>query len=144
MKDNFNQASFIAIQDIQLQTALDRGTTRAVNGRLTAMDETTDAQALRQQGARARERALNRLPELLEQLEANVISNGGHVLWARDAAEANQIVVLLRDRKTRQIVAHRLSAHPEAERLLDALRTREFWLARGEDFADDEGEAAES
>ena len=93
MKDNFNQASFIAIQDIQLQTALDRGTTRAVNGRLTAMGETTDAQALRQQGARARERALNKLPELLEQLEANVISNGGHVLWARDAAEANQIVV---------------------------------------------------
>ena len=92
MKDNFNQDSFIALHDIQLQTALDRGTTRAVNGRIGAMAETIDAPALRQQGARARERALNRLPELLEQLEANVISNGGHVLWARDGAEANKLI----------------------------------------------------
>jgi L-lactate dehydrogenase complex protein LldF len=32
-------------------------------------------------------------PELLEQLEANVIARGGVVHWARDAAEANQIVL---------------------------------------------------
>lgn len=95
MKDNFKSASVVAIHDIQLQTALDRGTTRAVNGRLTAMGETTDAQVLRQQAARVRERALNRLPELLEQLEANVIKRGGKVLWARDGAEANDLVLNL-------------------------------------------------
>lgn len=59
------------------------------------MGETTDAQVLRQQAARVRERALNRLPELLEQLEANVIKRGGKVLWARDGAEANDLVLNL-------------------------------------------------
>lgn len=67
-----------------------------------------------------------------------------HSPFMVDAFEANQIVVLLRDRRTKQIVAHRLSEHPEADRLLDALRTGEFWLARGEQFEDSEGEAAES
>lgn len=95
MSDSFKSASIVALHDIQLQTALDRGTTRAVNGRLAAMGETTDAQLLRQQAARARERALNRLPELLEQLEANVIKRGGKVLWARDGAEANDLVLNL-------------------------------------------------
>ncbi len=95
MNDSFKADSIIALKDIQLQTALDRGTTRAVNGRLTAMGETTDAQLLRQQAARVRERALNRLPELLEQLEANVIKRGGKVLWARDGAEANDLVLNL-------------------------------------------------
>jgi L-lactate dehydrogenase complex protein LldF len=36
-----------------------------------------------------------RLPELLEQLEANVTARGGVVHWARDALEANDIVVSL-------------------------------------------------
>ncbi len=124
MKDSFKSATIIALDDIQLQTALDRGTTRAVNGRINAMSETTDAQALRQQAARARERALNKLPELLEQLEANVIKHGGKVLWARDAKEANDLVLSLchehsikRVTKAKSMVAeeidlaHHLEAH---------------------------------
>lgn len=95
MKDHFSQSAYVALHDIQLQTALDRGTTRAVNGRIAAMAETTDAQALRRQAAHARERALNKLPELLEKLEANVIKNGGQVLWAQDGAEANQLILAL-------------------------------------------------
>ena len=34
----------------------------------------------------------SRLPELLEQFEANVTARGGIVHWARDAAEANRII----------------------------------------------------
>ncbi|MCS7056568.1 MAG: LutB/LldF family L-lactate oxidation iron-sulfur protein [Thermoflexales bacterium] len=92
-RDRFFHSVTIALNDIQLQTALDRGTTRGVNARIAAMGETTDAAALRHQARLARERALNRLPDLLEQLERNVIANGGHVLWARDAAELNAIVL---------------------------------------------------
>lgn len=91
----FTHSAVVALADIQLQTALDRGTTRGVNNRIAAMGETTDAAALRHQARLARERALNRLPELLELLERNVTANGGHVLWARDAAELNQIVLEL-------------------------------------------------
>jgi L-lactate dehydrogenase complex protein LldF len=92
-KHAFSNAAFVALKDIQLQTALDRGMTRAVNGRVAAMAETSDAPALRQQARRARLDALARLPELLEQFEAAVIANGGHVLWAEDAAEANALLV---------------------------------------------------
>jgi L-lactate dehydrogenase complex protein LldF len=95
MATQFKQAATIAIQDIQLQTALDRGTTRAVTGRQTAMGETADAAVLRGQAREARLRALNRLPDLLEQLERNVSAAGGKVLWARDAAEANQLILEL-------------------------------------------------
>jgi L-lactate dehydrogenase complex protein LldF len=88
----FKQSTVIALQDIGLQTALDRGTTRAVNGRISAMGETTDSPMLRQQARAARLRALNRLPELLEELERNVTANGGEVVWARDGAEANALI----------------------------------------------------
>jgi L-lactate dehydrogenase complex protein LldF len=92
---NFTQSAIVALNDIQLQTALDRGTTRGVNARESAMAETTDSAALRHQGRLARERALNQLPDLLEQLERNVAANGGNVLWARDAKEANQLILEL-------------------------------------------------
>ncbi|MEP7286997.1 MAG: LutB/LldF family L-lactate oxidation iron-sulfur protein [Chloroflexota bacterium] len=91
--NGFIQSATIAIQDITLQTALDRGTTRAVNNRVTAMAETTDAAALRQQGRAARLRALRRLPDLLEQLEEKLTARGITVLWATDGDECNAHVV---------------------------------------------------
>ena len=45
-KPAFSNAAFGALKDIQLQTALDGGMTRAVNGRVAAMGETSDAPAL--------------------------------------------------------------------------------------------------
>ena len=101
---NFTKSAVIALKDIQLQTALDRGTTRGVNGRIAAMGETTDADALRRQGRLARERALNALPDLLEQLERNVVANGGKVLWARDGDEANQLILdLCKEHNVRRV-----------------------------------------
>jgi L-lactate dehydrogenase complex protein LldF len=91
--NDFVHSATIAIQDITLQTALDRGTGNSTRNRAVAMDETTDAQALRQQARGARLRALKNLPELLEQLEANLTARGVHVLWAADGAEANQHVL---------------------------------------------------
>ncbi|MBO9345438.1 MAG: iron-sulfur cluster-binding protein [Chloroflexi bacterium] len=103
--ESFEKIVDHALADRQLQVALDRGTTRGVNARLLAMSETTDAQALRHQARLARERALNQLPELLEQLERNIIANGGHVLWARDAAELNQhVLTICRQHNVRRVV----------------------------------------
>ncbi len=103
--DTFTRAVDRALADDQLQVALDRGTGRGVNARLLAMGETTDAQTLRRQARLARERALNRLPELLEQLERNVVANGGHVLWARDADELNQhLLTICRQHNVRRVV----------------------------------------
>jgi L-lactate dehydrogenase complex protein LldF len=91
--NQFSQHAVIALEDIQLQTALDRGTGNADGRRRTVMAEIDDPYALRMQGRGARLRALADLPDLLEQLERNITANGGHVLWAADAAEANQHVV---------------------------------------------------
>src|SRR5258706_12205364 len=86
----FVQSATVAIEDIQLQTALNRALGGADLRRLTAWDETTDAQALRQQSKNARLRGLHDLPELLETLETNLIAKGVHVLWAVDGDECNQ------------------------------------------------------
>jgi L-lactate dehydrogenase complex protein LldF len=90
--NQFNQHAVIALEDIQLGTALKRGTGNADGRRRQVMGE-VDAKDLRQQGRGAKLRALAELPDLLEQMERNVIKNGGHVLWATDAAEANQHVL---------------------------------------------------
>jgi L-lactate dehydrogenase complex protein LldF len=47
---------------------------------------------LREQGRAIKEAALSRLDELLLQFEAQVTANGGKVHWARDAAEARDVI----------------------------------------------------
>lgn len=91
--NDFKHNATIALQNATLQTALDRGTTNSVNSRIRAMAETTDAAALRQQARMARLRALNSLPDLLEQFETNIASRGVKVLWAENAAECNTLML---------------------------------------------------
>lgn len=91
--NQFNQQAVIALDDIQLQTALDRGTGNADSRRRNVMSELEHAQQLRQQGRGSRLRALHDLPDLLEQLEQNITTRGGHVLWASDGDEANRHIL---------------------------------------------------
>ncbi|MFN8530375.1 MAG: LutB/LldF family L-lactate oxidation iron-sulfur protein [Anaerolineae bacterium] len=91
--NQFSHSAVIALEDIHLQTALERGTGNSNSRRIGVMSELPHAQALRQQGRAARLRAMNELPELLEQVEANLTARGGHVLWAQNAEEANQHVI---------------------------------------------------
>ncbi|MGQ9909208.1 MAG: LutB/LldF family L-lactate oxidation iron-sulfur protein [Candidatus Flexifilum sp.] len=93
--NRFTDHAVIALEDIQLQTALDRGTGNADSRRRVAMGELPHAQALRQQGRGAKLRALHDLPELLEEFEANLTARGGHVLWAQDGAEVNAHVLAI-------------------------------------------------
>ena len=112
----FIDSSSIALHDGNLQTALDRGTTRAVNNRITAMAETTDASALRQQGRAARLRALQRLPELLDQLETNLTKRGVKVLWAEDAAACNRLVIeIAREHHVRKAIKGKSMATEETK-----------------------------
>ncbi|MBL8162851.1 MAG: iron-sulfur cluster-binding protein [Anaerolineae bacterium] len=91
--NRFNQQAIIALEDIQLKTALDRGTGNADGRRRQAFAELDDAYALRMQARGAKLRALADLPELLEKMEQQVTANGGHVLWASDGEEAKQHIV---------------------------------------------------
>src|SRR5258707_4573989 len=120
MKANaFIHNSTVALKDITLQTALDRATNRAVNGRIAAIGETTDAPALRQQARHARLRALHNLPDLLERLEANLTARGVTVLWAADGSECNQHVIdIARQHGVKKIIKSKSMATEETH--LDA------------------------
>ena len=81
-----------ALADTDLKTALDRATGQLAKRRLTAL-AAVNAEVMRAESRSVRERAIRRLPELLEELEGNLARNGCTVHWARDAAEANRAVV---------------------------------------------------
>ena len=59
------------------------------------MAEVPDWEALREAAAAIKDATLARLDEVLVELEASVEAAGGVVHWARDAAEANEIVTAL-------------------------------------------------
>ncbi|HTY29504.1 MAG TPA: LutB/LldF family L-lactate oxidation iron-sulfur protein [Mycobacterium sp.] len=73
--------------------------------RLAAVAECADWEELRTAGSALKSDVMARLPELLEELETNVVAHGGVVHWARDAAEANRIVAdLVRARGADEVV----------------------------------------
>ena len=71
-------------------------------------------QQLRQAGHDLRLHALTHLDHYLEQAEQAVTKAGGHVHWARDAAEANRIVLTIaRQRQARKVVKSKSMATEE-------------------------------
>ena len=91
----FPAAAHDALADTQLRRNLAHATSTIRAKRASVVAEVPDWEELREAGSATKAAALARLPELLEQLEANVTARGGVVHWARDAAEANAIVVSL-------------------------------------------------
>jgi L-lactate dehydrogenase complex protein LldF len=88
----FPEAARAALKDTQLRHNLGHATATIRNKRLAVVGEVEDWEQLRSAGSAIKTDVMARLPELLEQLEASVVARGGVVHWARDAAEANQIV----------------------------------------------------
>jgi L-lactate dehydrogenase complex protein LldF len=113
-----------ALADGQLRANLGRATATIRDKRLRAIGELPDWEALRLAGAAIKDDVLSRLPQLLEQLEANVTAAGGVVHWARDAAEANQIVTrIVQQHGAREVVKVKSMATQEIE--LNAALERE-------------------
>jgi L-lactate dehydrogenase complex protein LldF len=109
-----------ALNNPHLRTALNRSTIRLSNQRVAAL-AAVDGQRLRDQTRQMKEDVLRRLPDLLEQFEANVTANGGQVHWARDAAEANAIVLEIARRTNTQKVVKAKSMATEEIHLNHAL-----------------------
>jgi L-lactate dehydrogenase complex protein LldF len=89
----FEVAARAALEDDVTRANIRHATTTIRARRAAVVDETPDWEELRAAGEAIRERAVLRLDELLVQLEAAVVAAGGTVHWARDAAEANAVVV---------------------------------------------------
>ncbi len=92
---DFIPAAQTALSDPALQAAVKRATDTAAQKRLATMFWAGRAhgEALRQQAAQARRRALRDLPALLEQAEATMQANGMQVLWAADGDEVRRLVL---------------------------------------------------
>ncbi|HEY5853760.1 MAG TPA: LutB/LldF family L-lactate oxidation iron-sulfur protein [Aldersonia sp.] len=90
--ESFPRAARHALTDTQMRRNVGHATRTIRTKRLAAVSECDDWEQLRLAGSALKQDVMSRLPELLEQLEANVVARGGVVHWARDADEANRIV----------------------------------------------------
>ena len=93
--NQFIQAADEALVDPDIQKAVSYGTRLGFNKRIGAMYEfgQEHGEALRQRSAQIKRNVLANLPALLEEAEKNLLSNGFKVLWAKDADEANKLIL---------------------------------------------------
>jgi L-lactate dehydrogenase complex protein LldF len=112
----FPQAAEAALGDTQLRTNLAHATGTIRDKRARAVAELPDWEQLRRAAAAIKDDVLAGLPGYLVQLEESVTAAGGTVHWARDAAEANAIVVqIARAHDTREIVKVKSMATQEID-----------------------------
>ena len=91
----FEQAAKRTLADTQLRRNLGKATTTIREKRAAVVSELPDWEALRDAGAAIKAQVMAGLDGYLEELEAAVKKAGGQVHWARDAAEANQLITAL-------------------------------------------------
>ncbi|HYK69564.1 MAG TPA: LutB/LldF family L-lactate oxidation iron-sulfur protein [Streptosporangiaceae bacterium] len=101
----FPVAARQAVGNGQLRRNLRKATTTIRAKRAAVVSELPDWEQLRAAGQAIKARTMADLGGYLTQLEAAVEARGGTVHWARDAAEANQIVTrLVRDAGATEVV----------------------------------------
>jgi L-lactate dehydrogenase complex protein LldF len=101
----FPNAAASALADPQLRRNLRHATHTIRTKRTAAVDELPDWERLRRAGEAIKNDVLFHLDSYLEQLEKAVTERGGVVHWARDADEANEIVLrLVRATGAREVV----------------------------------------
>ncbi len=89
----FPTAARAALADTQLRHNLAHATATIREKRARVVDEVENWEELRLAGAAVKDRALRGLDEHLVQLEESLTARGATVHWARDPAEANQVVI---------------------------------------------------
>src|SRR5258708_8000 len=118
---SFPEAAAAALTDSQLRHNLAKATRTIRGRRQMVVAEVADWEELRSDGSAIREEALMSLDNQLTQLERSVVDSGGIVHWARDAAEANEIIVrLVQDAGADEVVKVKSLTTDEIE-LNDAL-----------------------
>src|SRR5215207_6143268 len=97
--EKFPVAARHALADTQLRRHLGKATGTIRAKRAQVVSEVSDWEELREAGRQLKVHTMARLPEYLAQFEEAVTARGGVVHWARDAAEANAIVLDLVEAK---------------------------------------------
>ncbi len=88
----FEESARTSLADSQLRRNLGKATQTIRAKRATVVEEMPDWEELREAGRALKSRVMRHLDEYLLLLEESVREAGGHVHWARDAAEANGII----------------------------------------------------
>ena len=93
--ESFPTAARAALANPQVRANIHHATTTIRRKRAGVVAELPDWEELRRAGAAIKDETLASLDTILLELEASVEAAGGTVHWARDAAEANEIVTRL-------------------------------------------------
>jgi L-lactate dehydrogenase complex protein LldF len=90
---SFQDNARMYLDDTQLRRNLGHATRTIRTKRLKVVEEMPDWEDLREAGRQIKQQVMTNLDVYLMQLEDAVVKAGGKVHWARDAAEANRIIV---------------------------------------------------
>ncbi|MBM7825519.1 L-lactate dehydrogenase complex protein LldF [Arcanobacterium pluranimalium] len=101
----FPKGAATTLRNSQMRKNLGHATRTIRNKRNLRVAEMPDWEDLRESAAAIKHQTMSNLPELLIQMEENVTKRGGIVHWARDAAEANDIILsILREKQVEEVV----------------------------------------
>jgi L-lactate dehydrogenase complex protein LldF len=89
----FKSRAVFAIHDASLQQAMGKARDGFVGKRAQQAAELPEFERLREEAKNLKNRILENLDHYLERYEAAVTAAGGQVHWARDAAEAREIIL---------------------------------------------------
>lgn len=92
LEPKFERNAPVALANTQLRRNMGKATQTIRGKRANVVGELPDWEELREAGRATKAHTLEHLDRYLLQLEAAVQKAGGHVHWAADAAEANQII----------------------------------------------------
>lgn len=120
-QDSFRKRYRRALEDVFLQQALERATTRFKLGRAMVFEDMGDVDALRRQAREIKDNALAQLDVSLGALADRIEAAGGKVFWARTAEEARRYIAALASEKGVKLVVKSKSMTSEEIELNEAL-----------------------
>ena len=91
----FPKAAKVSLRDAQLRANVRRATDTIQAKRRKLVEEKKDWQELRESARQIRAHVLEHLHVYLEEFERNFTRAGGHVHWARNDREAQEIVIAI-------------------------------------------------
>ncbi|MFH5833684.1 LutB/LldF family L-lactate oxidation iron-sulfur protein [Halalkalibaculum sp. DA384] len=101
----FQASAKAYLDNTQLRRNIGHATHTIRDKRQEVVDEKPDWEALREAGNKIKQRTMRHLDRYLLQLEESVQRAGGTVHWARDAEEANRIIVdLVKQQQVEEVV----------------------------------------
>lgn len=116
VEEDFRERAHEALADKQLRNNFRSAMDSLMTKRAVAFSDAHEREHLRALGNAIRARALSKLPDLLERLEANLTRNGVQVHWAETVEEANEIVLsIARRRAAKQVIKGKSMVSEEME-----------------------------